>query len=104
MGDMYNEWREEKKRQKLEYQKNRQQKDVNFLHELSEQNKLAYTVSNDGAGGDKYTIAVMGNRGMREANFWSSTGKWKVKGGRAEGYGIYHLARYFNLIPKRNDK
>lgn len=101
MGDYWNDVKECRKEEKERYKLNYMKRDIEFLKNLMMQDRLAYTVEDDGSGGDKYKIMIHGDRGLKTVYWWASTGFWKVVGGRAEGYGIYRMARYFQLIPKR---
>lgn len=100
MGDYWNDIKEYRKEQKDKYQNRYMNRDKDFLKSFMNQDKLAFRIEDDGSGGEKYRIEIYTDRGQRTIFWWASTGLWKVVGGKAEGYGIYRLARYFQIIPK----
>lgn len=60
----------------------------------------SFTAYRDEHGVEKYIIVVDTQRGLRTVEWWPGTSLWKVKRGKGQGYGLYGLARYFQLIPK----
>lgn len=99
MGDA-EYWRdveEARKQRKAWHKQNTTPRDKELLNKLA----LRFEVETDGAGGERYVIYIETDRGTRTIDWWVATGLWKVRKGRAEGYGIYRLARYFQLIPKK---
>lgn len=101
MGDFWNDVKEFRKEKKEKYLSNGMIRDKEFLKRLSQEEKLAYQILDDGAGGEKYKIMIQGDRGLKTVYWYSTTGLWKVVGGKGEGYGIYRMCRYFQIIPKR---
>lgn len=51
--------------------------------------------------GDRYVIEIDTDRGLKTVDWYTESGDWKVRNGRGEGQGIYKMARYFQLIPRR---
>jgi hypothetical protein len=100
-ADIWKDYREKKREQKKWHQENTTPKDLQLLQSLHDAHKLTILKKEgDGAGGDKYVIEVMNERGARVIDWWTATGRWKVRSGKGEGSGLYRFARYFQLIPK----
>lgn len=104
MSDESEMWAEFRK-QKKERQKARQEewvpKDKALLARLK--GVVVLKIENDGSGGEKYVINVNTERGDRLVDWWTSTGRWKVRKGTGEGVGLYRMARYFRLT-EGNDR
>lgn len=99
MGEYWQGYKEHKKERKEWHQQNTTPKDKEFLTTLT-QASVAH-IADDGSGGEKYVIEILTDRGYRTIDWWTSTGWWKVRGGKGEGNGLYRMARYFKLIPGR---
>ncbi len=98
-SEMWNQYKERKKEVKTWHQKNTTPKDKELLASL--RNTHIEKIEDDGAGGEKYVIEVLTERGARMVDWWTATGLWKIRSGKAEGRGIYSMGRYFQLIPKK---
>lgn len=100
MGEYWQGYKEHKQERKQLYQQNTIPQDKELLNSLAAKG-VTWKLSVDGSGGDRYVITVPTDRGERVVEWWCSTGLWKVQKGKGEGYGIYRMARYFQLIDRR---
>lgn len=44
-----------------------------------------------------YELIITTDRGERVVDYTCSTGQWKVRNGKGEGFGIPKMARYFHI-------
>lgn len=93
--DVYRQRKIEKRKQQINSFEDEEQ----FLKGLKKASVMK--VESDGSDGKKYTILVLSDRGHRTVEWWTKTGLWKVVRGRAEGYGLYRMARYFQIVPPK---
>ena len=96
---MWKQYREKKREQKIWHQQNTVPKDKELLATLP--NIVSVKEESDGAAGERFVIMVNTNYGTKTVDWWTATGKWKVRKGKGEGVGIYKMARYFQLIPRK---
>lgn len=57
-------------------------------------------------GDGNYELVITSDRGERVVDYTVSTGFWKVRNGKGEGFGIPKMARYFHIggFPKNQEK
>lgn len=101
-SEMYHEMRRRKYEEKT-YGNKVDHRDENLIIKLSNENKLAFRDTGFGPDGLVWKILIQGSRGERVVDFNFNTRKWKVRGGKGEGFGAYTMARYFQLIPKKGE-
>lgn len=97
-SEMWDAYRQQKRERKEWHQENTLPKEKALIARLKGVTVLR--IENDGSGGEKYVINVSTERGDRLVDWWTSTGKWKVRKGTGEGVGINKMARYFKLSEK----
>lgn len=95
MGEFFNDRRAHQRERKAWHQDNTVPIDKTVLVELG----LEHHVEGDGAGGEKFVIKVNSDYGPKIVDWWVSTGLWKVRNSKAEGYGLRRMVSYFRLRP-----
>ncbi len=55
---------------------------------------LEFKMEDDGS---KYSIKVLSDYGPKVVDYWTDTSRWRVRGSKAEGFGLHKMVRYFRL-------
>lgn len=97
-SEMWEAYRQQKRERKEWHQKNTVPKEKELIARLKGVTVLK--IENDGAGGEKYVLNVNTEWGDRLVEWWTATGKWKVRKGKGEGVGVTKMVRYFRLKEK----
>lgn len=74
------------------------EKELELLDQLVANADVAINkVNSDGADGHIYVLNLITPLGTRLVDFWNKTGRWRARKGKAQGHGIYSMARYYRL-------
>lgn len=96
--DDWNAHKRAKADRKSWHQENTRPRELEMLKSLP--GVVVLKIESDGDAAEKYVLDIQTDRGNRVVEWWTATSKWRIRGGRAQGVGIYRMARYFNLVPR----